>query len=380
MVKRLGVLAEHLQNKLINNQKTFMSQAIKQRSSRLIDAIRFPLVVMVILAHSTLLKVNTPISLDSFSGEDFFHLSELFIRSLGFIAVAGFALISGYFFFLKEAFTTKYYTKAIFKRKNSLLYPYVLWNIIAFIALWSKNAIAQKLGVSAGVNSFELDLLQNSSLLDLFLLPIDGPLWYIRELIVITLISPLIGLILRYLKQWAILPFLAFYLFPLSIGISIPILSFFSFGAYLAKEKIDIIALSKRLRWFGHIGTLFFFIALAFYCDNPYYHTMRAVTTIAVVISLFNILDSLEKRGSKLIDTFLRFTPAVFFIYAVHMILIINLVRGLLYTTALANFGVGKTLISLITGTSAVIISYILYAVMKKLMPKTLAVLCGGRA
>ncbi len=371
----------YYKNHFVNNQKIFMSQTINPRSSRLIDAIRIPLILMVVFSHCVLIRVNTPISLDSFTGANLFQFSELFIRSLGALAVAGFALISGYFFFLKEEFTTKYYTKAIFKRKNSLLYPYILWNAIAIIALWSKNLIAQKLGVAAGVNETELTLLKNNSILDLFLMPMDSPLWYIRELIIITLISPVIGLILRYFKKWSIVLFTVIYTPPpISIGISIPILSFFCFGAYLAKEQIDIIALANRLRWFGRIGTLIFFIALELYCDTPYYGIIRSITTISVVIFLFNLLDYLEKQGSKLIDTFLRFTPAVFFIYAVHTILIINLVRGLLYTTALANSGIGKIAITFITGTLAVLIPYMLYAIMKRLMPKTLAILCGGRA
>ncbi len=357
-----------------------MSQKISSRSSRLIDAIRIPLIIMVVFSHCVLIRVNTPISLEGFTGANLFQSSELFVRSLGGIAVAGFALISGYFFFLKEEFSIKFYTKAIFKRKNSLLYPYILWNAIAIFALWSKNVIAEKLGVLVGVNAFEMFLLKNYSILKLFLLPIDGPLWYILHLMLIVLITPIIGLILRYLKRWAILLFLAYYLFPISIGIASSILSFFCFGAYLAKKRIDIIALANRLRWFGHIGTLIFFVALELYCDTPYYGIIRSITMISVVIFLFNLLDSLEKQGSKLIDTFLRFTPAVFFIYAVHTILVINLVRGLLYTTSLANFDIGKIAITFITGTFALLISYMLYVIMKKLMPKTLVVLCGGRA
>ncbi len=356
-----------------------MSQAISLRSSRLIDAIRLPLVIMVIFSHCILIRKNIPISLDNLTEATLFQFSELFVRSLGGIAVAGFALISGYFFFLKEEFTLKYYTKAIFKRKNSLLYPYILWNIIAIIALWSKNLIAQELGVSAGVNTSELAVLNNYSILDLLLLPIDGPLWYIRELIVITLISPLIGLLFRYLKKWSILVFLAFYFFSISIGISVPILSFFCFGAYLAKEQIDIIALANRLRWFGYIGSIIFFIALILYCDAQYYPLIKNITTISLIILIFNFVDKLEKQGSKLIDTFLQFTPAVFFMYAIHSIILINLARGVLYTTALANLALGKVAITLITGIFALVMSYTIYAIMKKLMPKTLAVLCGGR-
>ncbi len=357
-----------------------MSQILSSRSSRLIDAVRFPLIIMVVFSHCVLLRINTPISLEHFTGAEFFHSSELFVRSLGAIAVAGFALISGYFFFLKEEFTIKYYTKAIFKRKNSLLYPYLLWNTIAILALWSKNLIAQKLGVAVGVNAVELAFLNNYSLIDLFLLPIDGPLWYIRELIVITLVSPLIGLILRYLKKWAILVFFAIYLMPFLIGIATPILSFFCFGAYLAKEQIDIIALANRLRWFGRIGTLIFFIALELYCDSPYYFIIHAVTTVSLVVLIFNFIDKLERQGSKWIETFLRFTPAVFFIYALHSIILINLVRGLLYATPLASFAVGKILITLITGVSVLVGSYIAYLLMKKFVPKIVAVLCGGRA
>ncbi len=363
-----------------------MAYRLTARSSKLIDAIRLPLLIMVVLSHCSLLESNTPINIEYLSGETIFQLSELFIRSLGHLAVAGFAFISGYFFFLREDFTLSFYTKAIHKRKNSLLYPYILWNVIAFIALWAKNTIAQKVGFSAGVNLFEINLLKDSSLLELFLLPIDGPLWYIRDLIVIVLLSPLIGLSFRYLKKGSIFLFIFLYLYPnLNLGlpnlfISSKILGFFLFGAYLARYRIEIFETANKFRLLGYLGTSIFFLALFFICDTPYYGIIRAITSIAVLISLFNWIDSWDKQRPQIINSWLKFTPAVFFIYASHTILIINLVRGFLYTSPLASFALGKTMIALLTGSSALISTYFAYWLMKKLMPKTLAVLSGGRA
>ncbi len=356
-----------------------MKQTLSQRNSRLIDAIRFPLLLMVVFSHCVIIRQNTPISFEM-SADNLFHFSELFFRSIGAISVAGFALISGYFFFLKEDFTLTFYKKSILKRKNSLLYPYILWNTIAFLLLWAKITIAQKVGFTAGVNPVELSLVKDYPLIKLFLLPIDGPLWYIRDLIVIVLVSPFIGLLLRYLQKYSILLFIAVYLIPINLGLGNHIVFFFCVGAYLAKMGITPIGLSRRLRWFGRIGTLIFFIALELFCTSPYYGTIRAVTLVSVVVFLFNAIVYLDERMPKAIDLLLRFTPAVFFIYAVHTILIINLVRGSLYQTALANNGLGQILITLITGTFAVLLSYLCYVVMKKIMPKTLAVLCGGRA
>ncbi len=356
-----------------------MSQDLSKRSSRLIDAIRFPLILMVIFAHSTLLESNTPVS-GGFIWANVFHTSELFFRSLGAIAVAGFALISGYFFFFKEQFTYSYYRKAIFKRKNTLLYPYILWNTIAFLALWAKNFIAQRLGFSLGVNTAELNLLDSYSIPMLFSNPIDAPLWYIRELIIITLASPIVGLALRYLKRYAILIFAAIYLIPINLGLAHHILFFFCLGAYLSKLRLDMVIVANKLRYFGLIGTIFFFIALFFFCDSSYYLHIRSITLIAVVIFLLNLIDYLDKSFPRFISFIQRLTPAVFFIYAIHTLVIINLIRGTLYQSPLASHSFGQITITILTAILTAVLSYIIYSLMKKIMPKIVAILCGGRA
>jgi peptidoglycan/LPS O-acetylase OafA/YrhL len=111
------------------------------------------------------------------------------------LAVPFFFAVSGYF--LSRHFDERgWWLRETGKRVTSLLLPYLLW-CIAFFAFWRIGAAAVKAG-SAGEFLQALRLpaskLANAFGLRMDVTPCLVPVWYIRALIVIVLVSPFLAL------------------------------------------------------------------------------------------------------------------------------------------------------------------------------------------
>lgn len=360
-----------------------MTKRVDPRWSEVVNAMRFPLVVLVVFSHCVLIRENTPAQL-SLNGDNVFLIVELLFRSFGSVAVPWFALISGYFFMSKSEMTLQDYGVAVGRRVRTLLVPYVLWNLLFIAAVWSKNTIASYIGFAPGVQPIEIALLENHSLLELLLLPIDHPLWYIRELMYLTLLSPLVYLSVRYLRWGSVVLWGALYLFGGRFGVfptlKTPIAFYFALGMYLRHSAVDVLALCQRLRYVGLIGAMVYVVFVVFYNDLQGENYIRSAVIMALIIALFNLFAWLRDRQSVFVGLALRLSSATFFVYALHAMVIINLVRGVLYLTPLGSNGWGHTIIFLLTGILTTLISLGAYRLASSYLPKTTTVLSGGRA
>lgn len=216
-----------------------------------ITALRFPLAVLVVLIHSYN-SVWQSIECGSFPTIPYFCS-----RILPAFAVPLFFAISGYLFFLKSPkFHATQYADKLKSRFSTLLLPYLLWNFIAAVLYTAKDlAVHQQL-------TFVLspDLLWGCRPLGTphtnFLgwtvhgttAPVLEPFWFVRDLIVIVLCSPVIYLLLRYLKYIGLLLIgTAYYLeiWPNFGGISLIGFWYFTLGAWFSLTDRDVIRCTR---------------------------------------------------------------------------------------------------------------------------------------
>lgn len=128
---------------------TSVSHCVSERSSHIINSLRFPLTILVLFSHCVLVREFRPVPF-SLDGDTLFLAIDSLTRSIGAVVVAWFSLISGFFFFKTRNFEFSTYTRALTSRIHSLLIPYLLWNIVCFAVLWLKINIATHIGFTPG--------------------------------------------------------------------------------------------------------------------------------------------------------------------------------------------------------------------------------------
>ena len=167
------------------------------RLSRAITWLRFPLIFFIIMLHCY--------SVQRLEGNHDFYFKVIYPFSLwlGETGVPGFFFISGYLFYLSK----KSYLQKIQSRINTLLVPYLLWNLL-LLALY---LIAYAFGYPQDINGKSI---VNYGIIDYLRVfwdrgsydngnftPLLCPLWYIRNLIILSVLSPLFFYLIRYARE-----------------------------------------------------------------------------------------------------------------------------------------------------------------------------------
>lgn len=304
-----------------------------------ISKLRPYLLLLVIINHCTpgnyLTTINGGGKWLVFNG-----LQVIFGHILTPAATGLFFLISGFLYFNNvDIFNIETYKYKTRKRLHSLIIPYLVWNIIAmsftfFVQIYN----SYKHGTTFDFDIFEqfwccyrwADGSQNIFGISMPMYgPADLPLWYLRDLIVVSLIAPLVFWFVSHAKSiyLTILGILFVSQIWTSIpGFSIDALLFFSIGVYMAiyREGQFILLKSKP------INSLIAFITVLFIVISSYkypqsveeLHYIQQITTLLLVISFIFIANNIFDNDRINIPTVVD--KSSFFVYAIHAIPIIG--------------------------------------------------------
>ena len=188
--------------------------------SKTIDYLRFPLCVGIVFAHFNLSK-GLEIHGVRYGLENpdwYFFFLRLVNWVLPSLIVPMFFIFSGLLFFYRKDFSAEVYVQKLKSRMMTLLVPYILWNIIAI--LWRLKCLLP--GISSFYRPVEIKV-SSSRIFNTFfcnvdnsgiivgstltnvpegILPIDGPLWFVRELMLMVVISPVIYWLIKKGNLW----------------------------------------------------------------------------------------------------------------------------------------------------------------------------------
>lgn len=211
--------------------------------SEVIKILRFPLIFVIILFHARYQSVNFSDAGISLKDVQLFDNVTFFFESIGHVGVPLFFFISGYLFFYKiDKFGWNVYKNKIIKRLKTLCIPYFIWNTYSLLLLLFSTIIFPH------YLSGRHDLFVHFNVPELCRYyyaidgnnPINGPLWFIRDLMVVCLLSPMIYFCIKRFSflYLSALGFLwLFKIWNLSIcgvyGFSSCSFLFFSLGAFL---------------------------------------------------------------------------------------------------------------------------------------------------
>ena len=277
--------------------------------------------VLIVLLHSTFeYELRDGISI--FEGIDapfYHHLDYMFVKNVCNIAVPLFFVISGYLFFYKDqGFTSELYKNKIKKRAKSLLLPYLIWNLMILVLYIIIQNVAPSM--NSGRTKLVLDFTFNDFISCFWSMegvngmatPIDGPLWFIRDLMVMIILSPLFFFVINRFKIIVPIILLALYI----LGVPLTSFCFFSIGAYFGICKVDFVSfVTKYVKFLStsYIIVLFFLILLMDRIVLP-----ENISLLEIVIGVFasiGIAGCYCKKGIRA-NNFLA--GSTFFIFASH--------------------------------------------------------------
>lgn len=226
-----------------------MNSIVANRSEGL-DVVRCLMNYMIVLLHAWAAFQYVDCTTYEFYGWTFVcsHLCAM--------ALPTFFLVSGYLMFQK--FSLNVWPNKMARRVKRLLVPYLVWNI-TFVVIYL-NMAKMTPRIAERVAMFGLDSVQGciSKIASLYVAPIDGPLWFLRALLMLSLLAPIMWLLIKCWKGMVLLLvcFLwvgAELLFGLSktLGNVIPSYGIFCFvlGGVVSVTGKNILEFFNRKKW-----------------------------------------------------------------------------------------------------------------------------------
>ncbi|MDR0795865.1 MAG: acyltransferase [Tannerella sp.] len=356
-----------------------MKTDIEQRQSIVIESMRFPLILLVLYNH--MLPVTGQRIELNLSGWNCYHfISEMISHNLAAFNITFYFLISGYFFVHRMSrWEGGIYYKKIKKRTKSLLMPYLVWIVLLMGIIWMKSTLMNVIRTGGDTDFLEL---KNLSLFQIIWgYPLLHSFWFLRDLMCMTLLTPLFYYFCKYTKVFGILALMVIYLGAFEPGVpgfSMTAIFFYATGVYLGMNKINILELCGRYKWPSVIAAFCFLIFATFFTGSPHHiHLMRMLALI-LMVACVNIFDTLI-RSQRIKNILLRLSVTTFFVYAIHQIYIINWLKGALARSSLSESPAGMIIAYFLIPCICAAICIGIYSLLRKLSPALISLLCGGR-
>lgn len=347
---------------------------MEKRLSNTIAWLRFPLIFLIIMLHCY--------SVQRMEGEHelFFKAVYPFALWLGETGVPGFFFISGLLFFLSK----KSYTEKLRSRFHTLFIPYILWNLLLLLLYVFAYAIGHPQDIN-GKNIVEysfIDYLRifwdRGSYDNGNFVPLLCPLWYIRNLIIMSILSPLLYYIIRYIRELFLIIVAVWWMTtPHNAFISQSIL-FFSLGAYFAIFKKNPLEAVDRNK--GIFLTLFSVFAIGdilshIFIGTPINLQIHRLSLIFNIPAFFLLGDWCVRHGytNKILPN------AAFIVFCVHYPIVV-----ILRKFCIATYSNASDTVHILLYFACIVISTVLslsiYLVLNRYFPKVKNILSGNRA
>lgn len=292
------------------------------------------------------------------------------------------------------------YASKMHSRFHSLLIPYVAWNLLCIplmlLSMYGETLTGTRTqeGLMAFIHNGRWghvfwDFISKDAPFDNLFgwtqmkgNPVLFTFWYVRDLMVMTLLSPVIFWYVRKTGWAGFVLAVAVYVLRLWPYIPIyPSCLLFVFGAYWSLNSLPLAVQGKRTRLLLYFLTLCLGLAqVRLLGDETYWGAqLYPVFMVVTCLTVFSVADMIRRRHPGIRVPSLL-TKSSFFVYALHVEFAVPLAFFIGKCVFMqTNNPLLLSLQYLFTGVTAYGICLAAYAVMKRLMPKTLRVLNGQR-
>ena len=287
-----------------------------------ISQLRFPMIVLVTFAHSYG-RVADDFSLLSSDWSVYEFLKLLVSQTLVKVAVPVFFIISGYLFFRSlEQWSWKVWRHKLVRRCVTLLLPYLLWNLLMVLKLHEFNwHFFWDYNLQAGM---QIDWVGKEQWLTA---PANMPLWFLRDLIMMSLISPLVWLAVRRLGVWLIAFLTLLYLSGVCAfvpGLSAYAIYFFTMGAFMSFRQKDLVATMLQGEIPAYAASMILGLAMLLTYHMPVFSSIMLAFRITGAISVFCLVTRILSHTSRRLPQ--EVCSSSYFVYLVHYVFFLSFI------------------------------------------------------
>jgi len=319
---------------------------VEELQSRTIDFLRFPMAVGVILAHCFFPPYDiTKLDYSCFTQVDFWGIMRLVLSfTIPCLTAPVFFMISGFLFFKNvDNWNKQVYSQKLQSRFKTLFIPYFFWNILALIFMHGGMWIYLIRGIEddSWIHSYnnwrwlkslwcDFSPMMPHAISGAFPLyrPINAPLWFIRDLIVMAICSPLIYFLVKKLKiYFLILLFIAFYtnIWIYTPGFNVLAFLFFSTGAYFSINKLNIVEECRKVQKITYPLFVVLLTLTTLLFGTPTNDFIIPFYALVGVVVFFNLSAYyIEKRNVKANPFIVK---SAFFVFVFHWMIIHSIVN-----------------------------------------------------
>lgn len=343
-------------------------------ASQTIGLLRWALMALIVVIHTNLVA-------DTGCTETVYGNLYRWAGNVVWLASPLFFLISGYLFVASDnGFSWQAFTEKCRRRLKTWVAPYLLWNTIYLLFYGLVGLVLPSvLG--------DVPPLQEMTLTDILKAyccirgegfnsgPIDGPLWFLRDLIAIALFTPLYVATLRWHKATILIPILLGFL-PHQLGFESE-MAFFMIGIWLNIWMPSLSVLLKKNVW-GSLAVYLITAVLVTATPIPEW-SISALTFVRNLSGMYLLAQLAERLVARhpSIDWRALAEP-VFFVFALHSMFarpLTKLSANWLVAHDAGCFAFVST--HLLNAIITMTISILIYRLLRRLMPTVCSWLSG---
>lgn len=359
--------------------------------SQTINYLRFPLIVGVVIVHNRMGVINIqgrPVSFGEW-WPWLNYIFDFFSSVLGTISVPLFFFISGYLFFYKVDFNKSVYIRKLKNRKHTLLVPYLIWNFIGFLILLTQMHPRfsslfpllrdYRIDISEFLSYFwakdlPMDILGGKGN------PIDQPLWFVRDLMLFVVATPIVYWLTKKTKMVFLTLMGLVWFFQLGDYVNLPYTSnqslfFLPLGAYFSINRINFVDIANKAKWLAWAYPLFA-IADTITCRTYINFWIHNSGILIGMIATVYVASYLLKKNKVSINEFL--CGASFFVFAAHYLFISKYMKILVMIIQPRSPFV-VLFIYFFVPITTILLCLAIYGILRKWFPTAAKVLTGGR-
>jgi surface polysaccharide O-acyltransferase-like enzyme len=362
--------------------KQYMTSVSAYVSSK-IQALSFILILIVVAVHSSNTTYSVGTTTTRLTGVFNVFFQKMISQGISRISVPFLFIISGYLFFITittgsvNEFKNKYKT-----RFRTLVIPYLFWSLFGLLLFFALQSIPflKPFFTQSLVRNFSI----KQWLHTIFVLPIPAQLWYVRDLIVLVIISPILHYLLKKVPYITLVCFLIFWVLNYRLAPFSPdSLFFFLTGSFLGIRKIPLDSLPKVK--YAYLLLLLWLILLGIKTYLSVFHIpavwgkflLNKFCILLGIIAVWYCYDAVYTNTDICHKKYYHLFKYSFWLYAVHQPLIHMMKKALYHFMGVSNLN--SFIIYLLAIIITVVISLTTGILIRKYFPKLYFISTGGR-